>query len=216
MCISYSITLLSGILGWPADCSHRAQGQPREGPCLGKTWDQPGLELGTPGGGSTPSVYAELKAPGGAGVGPSLHWVAAPAFWESLLSGSGRWYIHPVSQLNAALDIRWTASLPDSQPVSHICTCGRQTPHPKLCKACCALELRLWIDSLASKPPPCCFLPGRDCEASQWDLCSDYPLPDSGGEWASWRWGRGTGRRIWPGSLGTGWAGTFGMEAGFG
>lgn len=34
------------------------------------------------------------------------------------------------------------------------------------------------------KPPPYCFLPGRDCEAPQWYLCSDYPLPDPGGEWA--------------------------------
>lgn len=75
------------------------------------------------------------------------------------------------------------------------------------------------MEGLPSELRPHCFLPGRDCEASQWDLCSDYPLPDPGGEWACWGrgkledWGRGAGS-VWWALLPLGGLGGTGLEQG--
>lgn len=92
---------------------------------------------------------------------PNLFWAAVQLLSGNLCSvGLVGGVSVPVFQVKASLDIRWPASSPGSH----------SGPEPS------------GLRTSPSKPLPHCSLPGRDCEAPQWNLCSDYPLPDSGGE----------------------------------
>ena len=78
------------------------------------------------------------------------------------------WRVVYLSVLSSGSRLPWTSggrcprqalSLSRS-PCPTLAPAGDRPLTPSFAKACYALEWRFWIDSLPSKPPPHCFLPG--------------------------------------------------------